>query len=108
MLLFVIKREGSKCYSDYSKQLKSRMETEPSLQARGDCQQGVAVVWLERRHLVTREARCRASSDTPRCVLAQWPTSVSFRFCVYEMGLETYLVMDIMRISLLNYIKSLL
>lgn len=34
--------------------------------------------------------------------------SVSFRFCVYEMHLESYLVMDIMRISLLNYIKSLL
>lgn len=34
--------------------------------------------------------------------------SVPFRFCVYEMRLESYLVMDIMRISLLNYIKSLL
>lgn len=34
--------------------------------------------------------------------------SVSFRFCVYEMLLESYLVMDIMRISVLNYIKSLL
>lgn len=34
--------------------------------------------------------------------------SVSFRFCVYEMRLESYLVMDIMRISLLNYTKSLL
>lgn len=32
--------------------------------------------------------------------------SVSFRFCVYEMLLESYLVMDIMRISVLNYIKS--